>query len=340
MKKIKSRSLIRPIFYLFVSALVVALLISQLSFALPSDWSSRPVVKLKLQEILVGPLAQDVAMQQPITREEFAEIAVRLYLHTTNSVLESLPQTHDFLDTTNPYVGAAYRLGIVKGVGATKFDPKAVVDREQIATMLFRELTILNLSTAVKPGTPFADAKAISSWAKDGVDFSRDQGLVQGVGQNRFAPQEKATREQVYKIVESILSKYGFGIAEHVAFSNNVNGYLVPKSSDSQLIISEKKQQGIALRIQSGIVPADRSALNMPKQWLEVYDILRSKWGYLAASRAVLDMQNQWQTTNLNYGTPREVYILSSGAIQNTKPIQKPYLHLNYRSVLTLEIIQ
>lgn len=336
----KSTILSKRFFNMLTGTLVVTLLISQFSFALPSNWSARQVVKLKLQEILVGPLAQDVAMQQPITREEFAEIAVRLYLHTTNTVLESLPQTHSFTDTTNPYVGAAYRLEIVKGVGPTKFDPKAVVDREQIATMLFRELTILNLSTAVKPGTPFADAKAISSWAKDGVDFSRDQGLVQGVGQNRFAPQEKATREQVYKIIESILSKYDFGITEHVGFTQTINGYVVPKSTDTQLVISEKKQQGIALRIQSGMVPGDRSTLNISKQWLEIYDILSVKWGYLPASRAVLDMQNQWQTTNLNYGTYRDVYILKSGGVQTTKPTQKPYIHLNYRSILTLEIIQ
>jgi len=43
---------------------------------------------------------------------------------------------------------------------------------------------------------PFGDEDNISVWAKESVHFMASNGLIEGVGENLFAPSELDTREQ------------------------------------------------------------------------------------------------------------------------------------------------
>jgi hypothetical protein len=322
--------------------LIVLLLLMQSVYAIPSTWAQREVVKLKLQGVLEGDLANDQKMKQPITREEFAQMAVKLYLKATNQVIEGIATTHPFTDTQNPYVGAAYRLNIVNGISQTRFDPKAHVTREQIATMLHRELTEMGLAKGYQSATPFADQGQISSWAIEGVAFSRFHGLVQGVGNNRFAPKDPATREQVYKLIDNILVKYKLGADYQLAQTQTqtLNGFTIPRASQTQLVIGDNVDQGIVLRIQSGVVSATREPLNMTKQWLEVYDTVasHSQWGYTPAVKLVEHLKDNWQLSSLSYTSNAIYYLLPTGVIQQAKPVKGPYIQISYRSILTLDI--
>ena len=105
-------------------------------------------------------------MSEPITREEFAELAVLLYEKTTGKAAQ--PESpNPFTDTSNPEVLKAYKLGIVTVVGNSKIDPKALTNREQVATMLSRVIRVMvpdaDFSTEGAPS--FSDELHISSWA-------------------------------------------------------------------------------------------------------------------------------------------------------------------------------
>jgi len=84
-------------------------------------------------------------MSAPITREEFAEVAVKLYEKYTgkNAVAGNMSV---FSDTTNPEVFKAYNLKIVNGTDTAKklFTPKGLVNRQQAAVMLFRTISAMN----------------------------------------------------------------------------------------------------------------------------------------------------------------------------------------------------
>lgn len=138
-------------------------------------------------------------MSGKITREEFAEIAVKLYEKYTGKTAE--PGNMSFTDTTNPEILKAANLGLVTGVGNNKYAPNELVTREQMATILLRALKVINpkadFSTAGVP--KFLDDDKVETWARDGVYYCYKAKIVTGVGKvdgvDRFDPDGNATRE-------------------------------------------------------------------------------------------------------------------------------------------------
>ena len=72
-------------------------------------------------------------------------------------------------------------------------NPEQPVTREQLAAMLYRYAG----SPAVSGELGFDDADSISAWARDAVRWCVDNGILNGVGGNRMAPQDLAQRGQV-----------------------------------------------------------------------------------------------------------------------------------------------
>lgn len=327
--------------------LFICLAFGQVAYAAPSSWSARSVAQLQVLGILSGPLSNNNLMQQPITREEFAELAVNLYLYVTGEAFESLSTVNDFTDTTNPYVGAAFRLGIIKGFSETSFSPRSNVTREQIAAMLHREILLLGLAKEHKAQKPFADAKKISSYAIKSVEFCQYYQLIQGGPGNRFEPAGKATREQVFKIVEGIVTKFKRGISTYPAFTETLGLYKVPKSSATELVLSSAEDRGILIRIQSGPVQSgsgidgtqttDRPVIDINRQWLEIYDMLAPRWGHGVAIAVLMDMKSQWSIGELRYAGPRVVYFDKNGSLMTERP-SGTCIQLAYSGAVTLTV--
>jgi hypothetical protein len=90
-------------------------------------------------------------------------------------------------------VAWAQSQGITDG---TELD--GTITREQLVTMLWRY--------AGKPSgggdAAFADAGGISEWAREGVQWAVEQGIVNGYTDNTFKPQNSATRAEIAAIVK------------------------------------------------------------------------------------------------------------------------------------------
>lgn len=134
-------------------------------------------------------------MSGNINREEFAEIAVKLYELYTGK--KAAAGSVGFTDTANPEILKAANMGMVQGVGGGKFAPGQLVTREQMATILLRTLKVLNPAAdfSVTGISQFADDKKISSWARDGVYYIAKAGVIKGVGGNLFNPKGYSSRE-------------------------------------------------------------------------------------------------------------------------------------------------
>jgi hypothetical protein len=130
-----------------------------------------------------------------ITREEFAEIVVKLYEKYTGNIAEAGDMS--FTDTVNPEILKAANLGLVLGVGNGKYAPDELVTREQMATILLRALKVINTSAdfSTSGTAKFSDDSQIESWASDGVYYCFKSGIVTGVGNNMFNPDGNASRE-------------------------------------------------------------------------------------------------------------------------------------------------
>ena len=116
-------------------------------------------------------------------------------------------QTADFRDVS---AGAYYSdaaawassNGIVTGYGNGLFGSNDPVTREQIATILWRYQ-----GSPAPAGTAanFTDQSTISSYAVNAVAWARENGIINGMEGNRFAPKNNATRAQVATILWNYL---------------------------------------------------------------------------------------------------------------------------------------
>ena len=106
-----------------------------------------------------------------------------------------------------PYVAWAQGCGVVQGYEDGSFRPNAPITREQMALIFQRYAAYKGLNLAETAFEPFADADAVSSWARDAVDFVGRTGLMNGKGGNAFDPKGTATRAEICAVTARFLEK-------------------------------------------------------------------------------------------------------------------------------------
>lgn len=117
-----------------------------------------------------------------MTRAEFSTIVVKAL------GLEPKVDTA-FRDVTSdqwyaPYVGCAYRYGIVGGVGEQRFNPSGTITRQEAALMVARAAKLCGLDTTMDGNAvrdtlaPFGDYVTVSSWAQSGVAFCYQEHIL------------------------------------------------------------------------------------------------------------------------------------------------------------------
>ena len=86
--------------------------------------------------------------------------------------------------------------GLMKGISGTVFDPAGDVTRAQLVTILYR----LAGEPAVSYKGTFTDV-ADGLWYSDAIEWAAAKGVVNGVGEGKFNPDGKITREQIAAIL-------------------------------------------------------------------------------------------------------------------------------------------
>lgn len=172
-----------------------------------SDWAVEGLDKAVSYGFITDRIKED--MGAFITREEFAELAVKLYELYTEKKAEPAPAS-TFTDTDNPEVLKAFGLGIVAGIGANKFAPEVLINREQMAAMLYRSVEIVNPNADMSVlGAPiFSDERSIAPYFVTNVRFVTKHNFLSDVGNNEFAPKDFSTREQAVVAAVRIFDAY------------------------------------------------------------------------------------------------------------------------------------
>ena len=141
-------------------------------------------------------------MNGPISREEFAELAVIFYEKASGIKAVPAP-VNTFADTMNPEILKAFQLKITNGAGKDPsgkdiFKPTNSLNRQEMAAMITRSLNAvyatIDLSSAGV--SAFADEKSIASWALDSAKFMKKYKITEGIGNNQYGPTQTCTREQ------------------------------------------------------------------------------------------------------------------------------------------------
>lgn len=159
-----------------------------------SNWA-KPEIDEADENGLIPDSLRGADMTKPITREEFAELTVKLYERTTGTAATAA-SPNPFTDTTNPEILKAFNLGITTGTSATTFTPNNLINREQVASMLSRAIRIMvpgaDFGTVGAP--TFSDQKYISSWALEHVKYMSKLEIIKGTG-GKFMPKAVTSAE-------------------------------------------------------------------------------------------------------------------------------------------------
>ncbi|MBR5515740.1 MAG: alkaline phosphatase, partial [Clostridia bacterium] len=97
----------------------------------------------------------------------------------------------------------ASEMGYVKGTGQNKFDPNGTLDRQQLATMLYR-FTSQSFDTSEvnkKALDNFEDGNTTASWALEAMTWAVSVKVINGNDKNLLIPEVYATRAQVAQIL-------------------------------------------------------------------------------------------------------------------------------------------
>ncbi len=145
--------------------------------------------------------------EQELTRAQLVTVLYRISGAKVTGV-----NLNQFTDVTAKdwhyrYVYWAYTNNIVKGVSSTSFAPDRAITRQELCTMLARFATTQKIKLPVGKLT-FTDRADIAKWAADGVAACVGAGLVNGMPNGTFAPNDSATRAQGAKILSLFYESY------------------------------------------------------------------------------------------------------------------------------------
>lgn len=115
---------------------------------------------------------------------------------------EKLEELNPFTDLGEIYNGAneaivkLYVMGVLNGTSATTFSPEGQITRQEAAVMLYRLCTALGYQFPENAEHTFNDADQIADWAKESVEAVSAAGIMSGIGNNTFGPQQVYSYEQ------------------------------------------------------------------------------------------------------------------------------------------------
>lgn len=148
-----------------------------------------------------------------ITREEFACLLAKLYERAIASKIV-IDKENPFNDISSSQykeeIIKAYKIGLIQGIGANKFNPKGEITREEIAVIFFRLVKLTNPKGDFQASRKYSfnDGNQVSYWSKNAIEYLHEAGIIKGIGNNKIGPKNPTTKEQAYTLVSRIISAY------------------------------------------------------------------------------------------------------------------------------------
>ena len=151
-----------------------------------------------------------------ISRLQFCSVMVRLAEEMTGKTITPAA-ANTFTDTSSPYVLKAYAAGITSGTSATTFSPDATLNRQQMATFLYRTLRYIeknsdySYTSYTSKLANYADNAQIESWAVESMAFMNALDLIKGTADTTLSPNNKCTIEQAIAVAERSVYAHQIG---------------------------------------------------------------------------------------------------------------------------------
>ena len=158
--------------------------------------------------VTVTPHTGDVLSEQAPTasRDGWQQINCTVCGHEATHILSrrflDLDGTQWYADGVDDIVDR----GLMNGTGPVTFEPDSTMTRAMLVTVLWRSAGSPNEGT-----NGFTDVPA-DQWYTQAVAWAAQNGIVNGVGNNKFDPDAKITREQLAAVLYRYAGKVGMDV--------------------------------------------------------------------------------------------------------------------------------
>ncbi len=167
-------------------------------------WGYEAIMKLSEMGIINGYADNTFLPEKLITREEFAKllcIALKLDVTETSATYADVSKGAWY----EQYVNAITASKLMQGTDDNKFGIGRTLTRQDMAVIAARAIEEKLISYEQKELNDdiesFADIEKASQYARESISIMKKYGIINGVGNNEFAPLEGVTRAQAAKII-------------------------------------------------------------------------------------------------------------------------------------------
>jgi len=161
-------------------------------------WAEANIKQAVSNGIVTGYPNETFKPNHTVTRAEFTVMLMKTLKLQGEGAELSFTDSAKIGAWAQKAVAQAVQAGIIKGYKDGTFRPDAEITRVEMAAMVAMALGQSNDANAA---TRFADDKYIPSWVKGSVAYLKQAGIVQGKGDNLFAPQDHATRAEAVTVL-------------------------------------------------------------------------------------------------------------------------------------------
>lgn len=171
-------------------------------------WYAKAVSFIAARDITIGKGNGRFGPDDKLTRGQYIVMMMKAYgLMPDSNPIDNFADGGDTYYTG--YLAAAKRLGIAVGTGNNLFSPEKAITRQDMLTLLYKALVLLDElpgGTTGKPMSSFGDAGNVSDYAREAIAVFTKTGVISGSG-GMIRPKDYTTRAQMAQVLYSLLGK-------------------------------------------------------------------------------------------------------------------------------------
>lgn len=136
-----------------------------------------------------------------VSRGQMASFVARMITAAGGSLPSSPPNAFDDDDASvhEHAIDQLAQLGIVNGTSSRTYQPSIDIDRAQLASILARALTFLDVPLSTSPPPAFSDDN--DSVHEHAIDQLAEEGVVAGTSPGKYQPSAEARRDQMASFI-------------------------------------------------------------------------------------------------------------------------------------------
>lgn len=168
------------------------------------DWAKDAISGLGARGIVKGVGDGEFNPKGQVTRAEFITMLMNMLELSDESVTTSFSDVKPG-EWYHGDIATAQKLGIVNGKPNGTFGVRENITREDMAVMVHKAIQIKLLALESSEATAFKDEASIASYAKQAVEAIQGAGIINGVGNDEFAPKKNASRAEAAVMIYKLL---------------------------------------------------------------------------------------------------------------------------------------